>query len=119
MPKSHALDKALKPREVVAQLDKFIVGQQEAKKAVAIALRNRWRRHQMSDEMRNEVMQRRILVSLKMKRSSQQATCASPTAPKVMTVYFRTGKTPTMHDLNLYQDPIMDQASNSLSPSHV
>ena len=65
MLKSHALDKALKPREVVAQLDKFIVGQQEAKKAVAIALRNRWRRHQMSDEMRNEVMQRQILVSFK------------------------------------------------------
>jgi ATP-dependent protease HslVU (ClpYQ) ATPase subunit len=53
----------LKPREVVAQLDKFIVGQQEAKKAVAIALRNRWRRHQMSDEMRNEVSLRQTLVS--------------------------------------------------------
>lgn len=39
----------------MAQLDKFIVGQQEAKKAVAIALRNRWRRHQMSDELKNEV----------------------------------------------------------------
>jgi ATP-dependent HslUV protease ATP-binding subunit HslU len=46
---------ALKPREVVEQLDKFIVGQSEAKRAVAIALRNRWRRHQLSDELKNEV----------------------------------------------------------------
>ena len=45
----------MKPREVVAQLDRFIVGQQDAKKAVAVALRNRWRRHQMSDELKNEV----------------------------------------------------------------
>jgi ATP-dependent protease HslVU (ClpYQ) ATPase subunit len=55
LKKSQALQNALKPREVVSQLDKFIVGQQEAKKAVAIALRNRWRRHQMSDELKNEV----------------------------------------------------------------
>lgn len=53
--KSQALLAALKPREVVSQLDKFIVGQQDAKKAVAIALRNRWRRHQMTDELKNEV----------------------------------------------------------------
>jgi ATP-dependent HslUV protease ATP-binding subunit HslU len=46
---------ALKPKEVVDQLNKFIVGQPEAKRAVAIALRNRWRRHQLSDELRNEV----------------------------------------------------------------
>ena len=45
----------MKPREVVAQLDRFIVGQQDAKKAVAVALRTRWRRHQMSDELKNEV----------------------------------------------------------------
>lgn len=50
------------PREVVSQLDKFIVGQQEAKKAVAIAFRNRWRRHHLSDEMRNEVIPKNILM---------------------------------------------------------
>lgn len=50
------------PREVVNQLDKFIVGQQEAKKAVAIAFRNRWRRHHLSDEMRNEVIPKNILM---------------------------------------------------------
>jgi ATP-dependent protease Clp ATPase subunit len=54
--KSQALMSALKPREVVAQLDKFIVGQADAKRAVAIAMRNRWRRHQMTDELKNEVI---------------------------------------------------------------
>jgi ATP-dependent protease Clp ATPase subunit len=47
---------ALTPKEVVDQLNKFIVGQPDAKRAVAIALRNRWRRHQLSDELRNEVL---------------------------------------------------------------
>jgi ATP-dependent HslUV protease ATP-binding subunit HslU len=60
--KSQALLAALKPREVVAQLDKFIVGQQDAKKAVAIALRNRWRRHQMPDELKSEVIPKNILM---------------------------------------------------------
>jgi len=50
------LSAALKPREVVEQLDKFIVGQSDAKRAVAIALRNRWRRHQLSDELKGEVI---------------------------------------------------------------
>lgn len=50
-----SLFEALKPREVVEQLDKFIVGQADAKRAVAIALRNRWRRHQLSADLKNEV----------------------------------------------------------------
>ncbi len=45
-----------KPKEVVEQLNKFIVGQDDAKRAVAIALRNRWRRHQLGPEFRNEVL---------------------------------------------------------------
>ena len=49
------LTQALKPREVVDELNKYIVGQAEAKKAVAIALRNRWRRHQLSNDIKNEV----------------------------------------------------------------
>ena len=53
---------ALKPREVVDQLDKFIVGQADAKRAVAIALRNRWRRHQLSEELKNEVIPKNILM---------------------------------------------------------
>lgn len=56
------LSVALKPREVVDQLDKFIVGQADAKRAVAIALRNRWRRHQLSDELKGEVIPKNILM---------------------------------------------------------
>ena len=43
------------PREIVGELDRYIVGQNEAKRAVAIALRNRWRRQQLSGDMRQEV----------------------------------------------------------------
>eukprot|EP01027_Heterolobosea_sp_BB2_P004512 GEZU01006911.1.p1 GENE.GEZU01006911.1~~GEZU01006911.1.p1 ORF type:complete len:576 (-),score=199.17 GEZU01006911.1:148-1875(-) len=53
---------ALKPKEIVAELDRYIVGQSEAKRAVAIALRNRWRRHQLSAELREEVMPKNILM---------------------------------------------------------
>ena len=45
----------LTPKEIVAELDKYIIGQESAKKSVAIALRNRHRRNQLSDEMREEV----------------------------------------------------------------
>jgi ATP-dependent HslUV protease ATP-binding subunit HslU len=60
--KNKSLTTALKPNEVVAALDKFIVGQHEAKRAVAIALRNRWRRQQLSETMRNEVVPKNILM---------------------------------------------------------
>ena len=50
------------PREIVAELDKFIVGQDEAKKSVAIALRNRWRSHKLPDEMRDDVIPKNILM---------------------------------------------------------
>ncbi|VAW67233.1 ATP-dependent hsl protease ATP-binding subunit HslU [hydrothermal vent metagenome] len=50
------------PREIVQELDKHIVGQDEAKRAVAIALRNRWRRMQVSDELRNEITPKNILM---------------------------------------------------------
>jgi len=60
--KGSALLAALKPKEVVEQLDKFIVGQKDAKRAVAIALRNRWRRHQLSEDLRNEVIPKNILM---------------------------------------------------------
>ena len=52
----------LTPRKIVAELDKYIVGQKEAKRAVAIAIRNRWRRLQLSDEMREEVMPKNIIM---------------------------------------------------------
>ncbi len=50
------------PREIVAELNKYIVGQDEAKRSVAIALRNRWRSRQLSDSMREEVIPKNILM---------------------------------------------------------
>lgn len=50
------------PREIVSELDRFIIGQNDAKRAVAIALRNRWRRQQLEGEMREEVMPKNILM---------------------------------------------------------
>ena len=50
------LSTALKPKEVVEQLNKFIVGQPDAKRAVAIALRNRWRRFRLTPDLKNEVL---------------------------------------------------------------
>ncbi|MCB1526814.1 MAG: ATP-dependent protease ATPase subunit HslU [Hyphomicrobiaceae bacterium] len=50
------------PREIVSELDRFIVGQGDAKRAVAIALRNRWRRQQLSDELKDEVLPKNILM---------------------------------------------------------
>ncbi len=52
----------LTPRRIVEELDKFIVGQQRAKKAVAIALRNRWRRQKLPPELRDEVLPKNILM---------------------------------------------------------
>lgn len=52
----------LTPREIVAELDRYIVGQDEAKRAVAIAIRNRWRRQQLSDDMRKEVTPKNIIM---------------------------------------------------------
>lgn len=53
---------AFSPREIVSELDRYIIGQKEAKRAVAIALRNRWRRQQLTGQMREEVMPKNILM---------------------------------------------------------
>jgi len=53
---------AFSPREIVSELDRFIVGQGDAKRAVAVALRNRWRRQQLAPEMREEVLPKNILM---------------------------------------------------------
>src|SRR3990167_5172931 len=50
------------PREIVSELDRYIIGQSEAKRAVAIALRNRWRRQQLTGAMREEVLPKNILM---------------------------------------------------------
>jgi len=50
------------PREIVSELDRYIIGQKDAKRAVAIALRNRWRRKQLDDDLREEVLPKNILM---------------------------------------------------------
>ena len=50
------------PREIVSELDRHIIGQNDAKRAVAIALRNRWRRQQLDEQMREEVLPKNILM---------------------------------------------------------
>ncbi|VAW23209.1 ATP-dependent hsl protease ATP-binding subunit HslU [hydrothermal vent metagenome] len=55
-------DKNFSPREIVSELDRYIVGQKDAKRAVAIALRNRWRRQQLPEDMRREISPKNILM---------------------------------------------------------
>jgi ATP-dependent HslUV protease ATP-binding subunit HslU len=57
-----SLSNSYSPREIVSELDRYIIGQKEAKRAVAIALRNRWRRQQLTGQMREEVMPKNILM---------------------------------------------------------
>ena len=52
----------LTPREIVRQLDRYIIGQAEAKRAIAIAMRNRWRRRQLAPELREEVAPKNIIM---------------------------------------------------------
>jgi ATP-dependent HslUV protease ATP-binding subunit HslU len=54
--------KVFTPREIVSELDRYIVGQQEAKRAVAIALRNRWRRQRVPEELRDEIAPKNIIM---------------------------------------------------------
>ncbi len=53
---------SLTPRQVVEELDKYVIGQHKAKRAVAIALRNRWRRQRLSEDLRDEVMPKNIIM---------------------------------------------------------
>ena len=59
---NHESSTTMTPREIVQELDRHIIGQSAAKRAVAIALRNRWRRMQLDDDLRNEVMPKNILM---------------------------------------------------------
>jgi ATP-dependent HslUV protease ATP-binding subunit HslU len=61
-PSAAAQATAFSPREIVSELDRYIIGQNDAKRAVAIALRNRWRRQQLPEEMREEVLPKNILM---------------------------------------------------------
>jgi len=60
--KGSSLVSSLSPREIVSELDRYVVGQNKAKKAVAIALRNRWRRQALQGEMKNEILPKNILM---------------------------------------------------------
>ena len=65
MEKSDITEKEMKvftPREIVSELDKYIVGQDNAKRSVAIALRNRWRRQQVPQELRDEIDPKNIIM---------------------------------------------------------
>ncbi len=52
----------LTPRQIVKELDRFIIGQEEAKKSVAIALRNRWRHQQLTDDIKDEIYPKNLLM---------------------------------------------------------
>jgi ATP-dependent HslUV protease ATP-binding subunit HslU len=60
--KSSSTVSALSPREIVSELDRYVIGQTNAKKAVAVALRNRWRRQALDEQMREEVLPKNILM---------------------------------------------------------
>ena len=60
--KVEGLEEALTPRGIVEELDKYIVGQDDAKKAVAIALRNRWRRQRVDEELRDEILPNNLIL---------------------------------------------------------
>jgi len=60
--KESSMVSALSPREIVSELDRYVIGQKNAKKAVAIALRNRWRRQALNDQLREEVLPKNILM---------------------------------------------------------
>ena len=56
------MESSFSPREIVSELDKFIIGQEKAKKAVAVALRNRWRRKQLPEDLKEEILPKNILM---------------------------------------------------------
>ena len=60
--KESSMVSALSPREIVSELDRYVIGQNDAKKAVAVALRNRWRRQALDEQMREEVLPKNILM---------------------------------------------------------
>ncbi len=59
---SESMVSSLSPREIVSELDRYVIGQQAAKRAVAIALRNRWRRQALKGDMKDEVLPKNILM---------------------------------------------------------
>ena len=62
MDSKHIIQSPMTPREITQELDNHIIGQDKAKRSVAIALRNRWRRQQVSEDLRNEITPKNILM---------------------------------------------------------
>ena len=60
--KTNLIESVMTPQEIVSELDKNIVGQKDAKRSVAVALRNRWRRQQVAEPLRNEIAPKNILM---------------------------------------------------------
>ncbi|GIW99166.1 MAG: ATP-dependent protease ATPase subunit ClpY [Pirellulaceae bacterium] len=63
LPQDSTKTTSLTPRQIVAELDRYIVGQQEAKRAIAVAVRNRWRRSQLPEELRSDIAPKNILMA--------------------------------------------------------
>ena len=72
----------LTPKQIVAELDRHIIGQDDTKRAVAIALRNRWRRMQLAEELREEVSPKNILMIGPTGVEKPKSRAAWPSSPK-------------------------------------
>ena len=92
----------LTPRQIVAELDKYIVGQDDAKKAVAIALRNRWRRQRVEEELREEILPNN-LIGYNASMDQFVFPSGAPLGDQVTTAIFPlTGKAPVAYRQNRY-----------------
>jgi ATP-dependent protease Clp ATPase subunit len=80
-PAAGNMNDSLTPKAVVAALDAHIIGQRDAKRAVAVALRNRWRRQRLGDDLRDEVTPKNILMIGPPAAARPRSAGASPSSP--------------------------------------
>ena len=93
----------LTPKQIVAELNKYIVGQGEAKKSVSIALRNRWRRKRLSEDMQDEIIPKNIL--LIGPTGVGKTEIARRLAKLVGAPFINTGGFQTTEDIGDFHDP--------------